>query len=146
MEIVRLCNICFFQGAEQLDHNHPKLEYVVYVSVTFKRQKKNKKMKMDTITQMASRDEILCPVRAAAAIVKKIKIYSGTSKNSPVSTVSNNKIIKQVTSDHVINALQDAVGANGDAKIGFKNKIIGTLSIRSSAVMVMYLGKSVRSS
>jgi hypothetical protein len=37
-EIVRLCNIHFFQGAKQLGHDHPKLEYADCVSVTFKRQ------------------------------------------------------------------------------------------------------------
>jgi hypothetical protein len=40
------------------------------VLLTFKKQKKDEKM--DTITHMASSDVKLCPVRAAAAIVKQI--------------------------------------------------------------------------
>jgi hypothetical protein len=48
---------------------------------------------MDIITQMASGDGILCPVRAAAAIVKRIVKYPGSSQNSPVSIVYNHKII-----------------------------------------------------
>jgi hypothetical protein len=36
---------------------------------------------MDTITLMALEDAILCPVRAAAAIVKRIKKYPGTTPN-----------------------------------------------------------------
>jgi hypothetical protein len=80
-EIVRLRNIRFFRGSEQLDHDHPELEFAECVSVTFERQKKDEKM--DTITQMAWGDEILCPVRAAAAIVKRIRKYQGTTANSP---------------------------------------------------------------
>jgi hypothetical protein len=56
---------------------------------------------------MALEDTILCSVRAAAAIVKRIKKYLGTTPNSPISTYSNNGIINQVTSDHMINALQE---------------------------------------
>ncbi len=96
---------------------------------------------MDTITQMASGGKILCPVRAAAAIVKRIGKYLGSSLNYPVSTVYNNKIINQVTSNHVINALWDAVGAIGEVKLGFKKKNVGTHSIRLSAAMAMYLGE-----
>jgi hypothetical protein len=59
---------------------------------------------------MASEDVILCPVWAVAAIVKKINKYPGTNLNSPFSTNSNNGIIDQVTSGHMINALRDAVG------------------------------------
>ncbi len=88
------------------------------VSVTFERQKKDEKM--DTITQMASGDGTLCPVRATAAIVKRDKKYPSTSKNSPVSTVSNITITEQVTSNQVINSLQDAADAIGEAKLGFK--------------------------
>jgi len=96
---------------------------------------------MDTITQMASGDETLCPVRAAAAIVKRIRKYQGTSDNTPVSTFFNHGIIDQVTSDHMINALRDAVGAIGEARLGFNKKNVGTHSIRSGAAMAMYLGE-----
>jgi len=96
---------------------------------------------MDTITQMASGDGTLCPVRAAAAIVKRIKNYPGSSQHSPISTVNNHGIIKYVTSDYVINALRDAVGAIGKAKLGFKKEVVGTHSIRSGAAMAMYLGE-----
>jgi hypothetical protein len=90
---------------------------------------------------MASGDGTLCPVRAAAAIVKRIKNYPGSSQHSPISTVNNHGIIEHVTSNHVINALQDAVGAIGEARLGFKKEAVGTHSIRSGAAMAMYLGK-----
>jgi hypothetical protein len=104
-KIVRLRNIRFFTGTKQLEHNCPQLEFADCIAITFKQQKKDKKM--DTITLMALEDTILCSVRAAAAIVKRIKKYLGTTPHSPISRYSNNGIINQVTSDHMINALQE---------------------------------------
>ncbi len=57
----------------------------------------------------------------------------------PHSTVLNHGIIKHVTSNHVIDALRDAVGAIGKARLRFKKEDIGTHSIRSGAAMAMYL-------
>jgi hypothetical protein len=138
-EILRLRNVRFFRGSEKLSHDHPELEFAECVSITFERQKKDEKM--DTITQMASGDETLCPVRAAAAVVKRIRKNQGTSDNTPVSTFFNHGIIDQVTSDHMINALRDAVGAIGEARLGFNKENVGTHSIRSGAAMAMYLGE-----
>jgi hypothetical protein len=59
-DIIRLRNIRFFRDSEQLDHSNIELEYLDCVSITFERQKKDKKM--DRITQMASGDGTLCPV------------------------------------------------------------------------------------
>jgi hypothetical protein len=138
-EIVRLCNINFFTGTEQLSHDHPKLEFADCIAITFKCQKKDEKM--DTITLLASEDAILCPVRAAAAIVKRIKKYLGTTSNSPISTYSNNGVIDQVTSNHMINSLRDAVRGIGEIRLGIKKDDIGTHSIRSGVAMAMYLGE-----
>jgi hypothetical protein len=51
----------------------------------FEMQKKDKKS--DTVNQLASGEAILCPVRAWAAIVKRIRSYAGSNDNTPVSTV-----------------------------------------------------------
>jgi hypothetical protein len=79
---------------------------------------------MDTITLMALEDTILCSVRAAATIVKRIKKYLGTTSNSPISTYSNNGIINQVTSDHLINALRDAGVKTGETRLGIKKRML----------------------
>ena len=138
-EILRLRNIRFFTGTEILGHDHPQLEYAECVAITFERQKKDEKM--DTITLIASGDAVLCPVRAAAAIVRRIRKYPGSSQNSPISTVYSNGVINQVTSHHMINAIHDAVGAIGKTRLGIKKEDVGTHSIRSGAAMAMYLGK-----
>jgi hypothetical protein len=96
---------------------------------------------MDTITLMASGDAVICPVRAAAAIVRRIRKYPGLSQNSPISTVYSNGVIDQVTSHHMINAIRNAVGAIGETRLGIKKEDVGTHSIRSGAAMAMYLGE-----
>ena len=96
---------------------------------------------MDTVTLMASQDACLCLVRGAAAIVRRIRKYPGSSQDSPISTVTVNGHLKQVTSTHMINALRDAVGAIGEVKLGIKKEDVGTHLIRSGAAMAMYLGE-----
>jgi hypothetical protein len=56
-------------------------------------------------------------VRAAAAIVQRIKNYPGCSINSPISTILNGGIIEHVTSQHMINVLRDAASAIGEVKV-----------------------------
>jgi hypothetical protein len=138
-KITRQRNIRFFKGKEQLEHDHPDLEFANCIAITFKRQKKEQKM--DTVTLMASKDVFLCPVRAAAAIVQMIKNYPGCSINSPISTVLNGGIIEHVMSQHMIDALRDAASAIGEVKLGIKKENIGTHSMRLGAAMAMYLGE-----
>ena len=73
--------------------------------------------------------------------MKWIKKYTGLSQHTPISTVLNHGIIEHITSDHVIDALRDAVGAIGEARFEFKKEDVGTHSIRSGAAMAMYLGE-----
>ncbi len=96
---------------------------------------------MDTITQMASGDIKLCPVRAAAAIVRRIRDYPGTTVGTPISAIMINGRITYVTSQDIINALRDAVVAIGEHQLGINKEDIGTHSIRSGAAMAMYLGE-----
>jgi hypothetical protein len=88
-KILRLKNVRFFRGAEQLGHDHRELEFADCIAFTFKRQKKEEKM--DTVTLMASQDACLCPVMGAAAIVRRIRKYPGSSQDSPISTVTVNR-------------------------------------------------------
>ncbi len=108
-KILRLRNVRIFRGAEQLGHNHRELEFADCVALTFERQKKEEKM--DMVTLMASQDACLCPVKGAAAIVRRIRKYPGSSQDSPILTVTVNGHLKQVASTHMINALRDSVGA-----------------------------------
>ena len=52
------------------------------VSVTFEFQKKDERM--DTVTQIASGDNLMCPVRSWAALVRRIWGYKRATKDTPV--------------------------------------------------------------
>jgi hypothetical protein len=105
----------------------------------FKRQKKEEKM--HRVTLMASQDAHLCLVRGAAAMVRRIRKYPGSSQDSPILTVTVNGHLKQVTTTHMINASRDAVGAIREVNLGIKKEDVGTHSIRSGAAMAMCLGE-----
>ncbi len=96
---------------------------------------------MGTVTIMASPDAHLCPVKAAAAIMRRIRKNNSSSQDSPILTVTVNGHLKQVTPTHMINALRDSAGAIGELKLGIKKENIGTHLIRSGAAMAMYLGE-----
>jgi hypothetical protein len=107
--------------------------------LTFEKQKKDEKM--DTITQMVLDNVKLCPVRAAAAIVKQIRSYPGSSDDSPYLSVLINGRVTHVTSQNFTDALWDAVVAIREHWLGIKKGGIGTHLIRLGAAMAMYLGE-----
>lgn len=93
------------------------------------------------VTQGKSGDSLLCPVRAWAKIVKRIRDYKGVDDDTPVSAVWRNGRIEHITSHAFVVALDAAVGAVGYDKLGIKKGEIGTHSLRSGAAMAMYLGE-----
>ena len=138
-DVLRLRNIRFFLGGRELDLGDQNLEYANCVSLTFEWQKKDERM--DTVTQMASGDALLCPVRQWAAIAKRIRSYTGATNDTPVSAVWKNGRIEHVTSKMMVDALEAGVAAVGYDKLGIRKGEIGTHSIRSGAAMAMYLGE-----
>ncbi len=138
-QILRLRNIRFFWDGKLINHNDDELEFSDCILLTFKKQKKDRKM--DTITQMASGDVKLCPVHSAAAIVWRIRGYPGTTSDTPISTIMINGWMTHVTSKNIINPLQDAVVAIGEHWLSINRDEIGTHSIRSGAAMAMSLGE-----
>ena len=79
-----------------MSHNDPQLKYADCVSLTLSRQKKEERM--DTVTQMFSRDAIMCPVRQVAALVRRIRSYLGATDDIPMLAVWRNNRIEHLTS------------------------------------------------
>jgi hypothetical protein len=102
---------------------------------------RRKMKKMDTITQIALGDVKLCPVRAAAAIVKQIQSYPGSLDDLPVLSVMINDCVTHVTSQNVTDALRNAVVAIREHKLGIKKENIDTHLIGLGVAMAMYLGE-----
>lgn len=138
-DILRVRNIKFLLDGVILKHSDPRLEFADSVSITFEWQKND--LRFDTVTQFATGDFLLCPVRAWAAIVRRILGYPGADENTPVSAVWRYDRIEHITSAMMVESLRDAVKAIGEDKLGFKAEEIGTHSIRSGAVMAMSLGE-----
>ncbi len=67
--------------------------------------------------------------------------YPGTSSNTNISAYMSNGSVKHITSQQVINALSNAVGAIGKACLRISKDKIGTHSIRLGAAVAMYLGE-----
>ena len=138
-DILRLRNIRFFRNGREMSHNNPWLEFADCVSITFDWQKKDERM--DTVTQMCSKDLLLCPVRQWAAIVRRIWDYAGATTETPVSAVWRHDRIEHLTSAEMSDALRSAVVSIGEEILGIKRHEVGTHSIRSGAAMAMYLGE-----
>jgi hypothetical protein len=137
-EILRLRNLRFFQNGRLINHNDPSLKYADCLNVTFEMQKKDKKNK--TRTQLVSGDILLCPVRAAAAIIRRIQAYPGSTHDTPISAIWRCDCIDDLMSKQIANALQDAVLAIGEDSLHIAANEIGIHSIRSGAAMAMFLG------
>ena len=125
--------------AHQTRRLHPQISECI--CITFGMQKREEKD--DTATQMASGDITLCPVRAAAAIVRRIRSYPGANNDTPISAIWKYDRIEHITSKQISNALQDAVSAIGEDVLHIAKHEIGTHSIRSGAAMAMFLGGCV---
>ena len=95
-------------------------------------QKKDEKN--DTVTQKASGNINMCPVRIAASIIRRIRSYDGSNK-----AFWRFNRIDHVTSAQLIAAMKDAIAAISEDILHIKKLEIGTHSIRSGAAMAMFL-------
>ncbi len=136
-EILKMRNIRFFKDGAILPHSHPDLKFLDCVSLTFERQKRQDKN--DTVTQEATGDSVLCPVRFATGLVRRIGSLPGTSSSTNISAYMSNGSVDHVTSQQVINALRNTLGAIGETRLGIAKHELGTHSIRLGAAMAMYL-------
>jgi hypothetical protein len=106
-----------------MHHNNPELEFADSISATFETQKKDERF--ETVTQYASGHQILCPVRAWAAIVKRIRSYPGATDDTAVSAVWRNNRIEHVKLQDIIDAINRASEAIGWDRLGVKKEISG---------------------
>ena len=81
----------------------------------------------------------MCPVRAWAMIIKRIRSYPGADDDTPVSAVWRNNKIEKITSKDIINSINNAAKSIGYADLGVEEGDFGTHSIRSGGAMAMAL-------
>jgi hypothetical protein len=88
-----------------------------------------KEEKNDTVHHKASGDMIMCPVRSAAELVRRIRGYPGTDGNTPISAILVGSNVTQLKSKQMVGYLRDAVQTIGEDVLNIKAEEIGTHSI-----------------
>ena len=118
----QLCirNIVFIKDGESIDHKSPSLHLADCVSVTFERQKNDRKA--DTVTQWRTSDELLCPVKIWASLIRRISSYKGASKDSPVSLVQYKDKVINITGEMIADLCRDGVVAIGETNSASANQ------------------------
>ena len=137
-DILRLRNVRFIKDGKALPHDSDFLHLADCVAVTFEMQKKDEKS--DTVHHKATDNANMCPVRAAAAIVRRIRNYKDINDDTPISTVYLRGRRSDVTSKQMTCALQDAIRVIGKDVLNIKTSDVGTHSIRSGGAMAMFIG------
>jgi hypothetical protein len=137
-KLLALKNIKFIKDGKVIEHDNFQLECADCVAFTFEMQKKEEKN--DTVHHKRTGDLVMCPVIAAAELVRRIRSYPNSNDETPISSVLLGSKVKQVTSKQVSTALQVAVIAIGEGILNIKAEEVGTHSLRSAAAMAMFLG------
>lgn len=88
----------------------------------------------------------MCPVRALADLVSRVRGYAAPGRNEStnlgINTFASEKTgasLERILSKDVLRQLREAATAVGEGRLGFSADRIGTHSIRSGAAMAMFL-------
>ena len=138
-KILTLGNFRFFKNNKEVSHYSKNLEDSDFISITFELQKNNEKN--DTVTQEKNKDNILCPVKAWAKVIHRIRKHCKASNSTPINAIwLDNKFYKISAKDN-IDFLRKTVLHMKDRNLGFQASEIGTHSIRSGGAMTLKLLK-----
>ena len=131
-----LRNIRFFRGQIELSHN-ADLILADSIAIIFEFQKND--VTWDTVTMSSSGDDILCPVKAYAAIVKQLWLIPGMTRDTPVNKLNITRFHFEITSDLILGTLRAVVDDLGPGILGYTKDEIGTHSLCSGCVMALHL-------
>lgn len=138
-KILTVGNIRFFKESRVISHSDPHLPEADIVAITFESQKNKDKFK--TICMHRSNRSVLCPVRAWAAVVQRVRSYKDSKDNSQVNLVMNKTgKLSYISSTQIRTKLRAAAATIGAQELGFEVKEIGCHSLRSGSAMAMYIG------
>ena len=145
--MVGVDDIQFWADDEIVDANDIEgMKQADAVSVTFRRQKNRENG--GVVTQHRTDepgDDEMCPVRALAALVIRIRSYASVTSQGTTHVCINaleladGSGLRGISSKEVLKQLRDAATAVGERKLGFPVDRIGTHSIRAGAAMAMFL-------
>jgi len=107
------------------------------VTIHFEWQKRD--ARNDDVTQSCTPHPFLCPVKAAAAIVRRLQSFHATPATFIYSYMSASKKLSKVTSSIALQLLRSHIRSIDHLSLGITPDEIGLHSCRSSSAMAMYL-------
>jgi hypothetical protein len=135
---LRLRNLVFRRRNAIVPHDDPNLHLADTITVTFEYQKTE--LRDDSITQSKSGHILLCPVRAGAAIVRRLLAIKSTRDDFLYRYKAADGTIMEMTGNLAVEHLRDFI-KTVPTDFGLPAKDVGLHSLRSSAAMAMYLNK-----
>ena len=137
-KIIRIGNIQFKKGSRVIPHDHPELHMSDLVRITFEYQKNDKRDV--SIHMFSSGDSLLCPVRAWAKTIQRVRHIDGTGDQSPVCLFEDGQgHISHLTASYARSRVRAIVKIMGENMLGFTADEMGLHSIRSGGAMAMFL-------
>ena len=135
-DALRVRNFVFRKNQRIMDHSDPNLECADTVTLTFEFQKRDQRD--DAVTQSKTKDAIMCPVKAAAALIQRLRAEGATPDTHIYRYKDNRGKMKDLTGTVGLAILRDFV-KNVDKSYGIPAGEVGLHSLRSSAAMAMYM-------
>jgi hypothetical protein len=84
-----------------MSHDDSELDLADRLAITFEMQKKDDKN--DTVHHEATRDQTMCPIKAAAKLVCQIRSYPNTNDETPISAkwIDNHTCHRETSSERI---------------------------------------------
>jgi hypothetical protein len=144
-KILCVRNFRFFNNNNRdISSNINLLSEATMVSITFEFQKRD--IRNDIISHQKSGDKLrsgeMCPVRAAAEVIKRLYSYNIPSdkiKDTPINFIKLGSASYTIPSSLFLLKIRAAVKQLGHEKLGFHPEEVGTHSNRSGGAMGMFL-------
>ena len=115
-KLLRLRNIQFCRGRRRMCHNDRSLLSADSVSVTFEFQKNDERDV--TIAQHCTHDTTLCPVRAWAALVKRVLGCPSTNSDTPANAFVVNGVLKHIPATRTVDKIRASATVIGEDVLG----------------------------
>ena len=107
------------------------------VRITFHEQKN--KEKWDAVTQEATCDPLMNPVRVIAWLARYLWSLPPATRETPLRAYYSQGELRTVSAKEALDFLHSIAEAIGESELGFHHSRLGTHSLRSAAAMAMFL-------
>ena len=137
-DALRVRNFEFRKRNRILDHSDPNLASADTITLTFEFQKNENRD--DPITQSSTNDPLMCPVRAAAAVIQRLRAEGATPDTHIYQYNDDRGRKKELTGTLALSILRTFIKTI-DKAYGILPSQVGLHSFRASSAMAMYMNK-----